>query len=130
MENSTYKLIMMTSADYLDLYKSLVNSSLREKDYDLMLQRQSELVEAIAWIRETLENLSFADKSLFESHISNTEAVNDAIMPMIIGLKAKAEATGKYGFFQYRKDSKHLDTAYDDFELTGNQMKALSSVYM
>lgn len=130
MQKSVYKLIMMTSADFIDVYKSIMNNSMHQKDYGLMQQHSSEILEAVDWIRKELDKTdNFEHKDVFKQHTDNIEYVTKALGPIINGLKAKAEATGKYGFFQYRKDLKHLNTVYDLFEHSGNYMNTLSTIY-
>lgn len=130
MQNSVHKLIMMTSVDFIDLYKSIINNGMRQKDYDLMQQHTIEILEAVDWIRKELaQTEKFDHKDVFKQHTDNIEYATKALNPIIAGLKMKAEASGKYGFFQYRKDLKHLNSVYDLFEHSGNYMNTLSSIY-
>lgn len=126
-----YKLLLILSQDFLDIYRYILNRSMKEKDYQTTSQKLNEVLKGVKEVRKKLnEHEGSDDYQLYLNHLHNIELVALDMVPVITGLRAKAERTSKYGFFQYRKDLKRLENSYDNFEATGNMLNAKASQYL
>lgn len=126
-----YKLLLILSQDFLDIYRYILNRSMKEKDYQATSHKLNEVLKGAKEVRQKLnEHKGSNDYQLCLKHLHNIELVALDMVPVITGLQAKAERTSKYGFFQYRKDLKRLENSYDNFEATGNMLNTKASQYL
>lgn len=111
------------------MYRYIFNSSMRAKEYDLVLQSCKENYSLLFDIENSLQTEPpFDDKALFLDHVSNARKVIEKLDIVTQGLKKKSEGN-KYGFFEYRKETKQVNTAYDAFATSGAHLNQLTQKY-
>lgn len=101
-------------------YNEVTDTVLNQKvsatlDYDHLIE---ELDSAIKDVRLVAAVLSEEDIVIedFEPFVKSLLKTEEAFLPILEGLARKANATGKYGWFTYRKDLKSHDELHREFQ--------------
>ena len=125
-----YHKIMQLSRDYLEVHHYILNSSMKTKNYEESINKLTEIEREIRLQQTQLEkHKKSSDFEFFNEHLRNIGWMVSGLKTVINGLSTKANNTGKYGFFQYRKDLKNLDETHKIFEISGNYLNSKASEY-
>ncbi len=125
-----YNILMQLSQNYLELHRYILNGSMKAKDYKDTLHKLTEIEKQIKLQQPRLDKYRDSpDFDVFRDHLRNLEWMISGLKIVANGLCAKADNTGKYGFFQYRKDLKNLDETHKIFEVSGNYLNSKSLEY-
>ena len=98
-------------ADYNHVYDTITHQKpMQTLDYDELLEQLDSAITGVKIIEKVIvsEKIEIPD---FEPFVNAIKNAAQAYKPMVMGLSDKANRTGKYGWFAYRKDLKHHDEA-------------------
>ena len=98
-------------ADYNYVYDTITQQQpMQALDYDSLLVKLDSSITGAKIIEKVLssEKIEIPD---FEPFVVSIKNAAQAYRPVVLGLSDKANRTGKYGWFTYRRDLKHHDQA-------------------
>jgi len=122
---------MEISREYMTIHRYIISNKLGNKDCAGAIDKLSQIKIDMERLEKSLSRQPDSnDSAVFEDHLRNLGWMVSGLLEITQGLEAKANSTGKYGIFKYRKGLKVLNDTHKLFEISGNYTNSCAPRYL